>query len=674
MKSVYKRIRDNLSKVETDDSQNKELIQNMVGVVDRYGENINSLKERFTYRRTVLQETLPNIQKVGSTYLQSIITTERTKGNLKSSVMSLTILQLWLEAHIEAVSFITHKKYKLKKSVYKKITAISNDYYKLSASIKDKKRPDSEFINLIKKFKETFEQAVQANRIYLSLVNVVMAGEALEFTTLSNKLRSRTIASLNTISDISTEEALHTDKIIKLVLLLAVPLIILIALFYNHSISNSIKSIAHTFTRLLEGDYSHVIPGLNRKDEIGKLAVAANAFKEVSGKFKDAKIKAEEATRIKSEFLANMSHEIRTPMNGILGMVSLLHGTPLTSEQQDMLRTISSSGDSLMTILNDILDLSKAESGKIQLEQRSFSIADCLNELSFVFSNLANEKGISFSTEIVNDDYPKYIVGDITRLKQILINLLSNAIKFTEHGYVKLILNCKKLETNKFNIQFKISDTGIGISDDAKKVLFQAFSQADTSTTRKFGGTGLGLVISSKLAQLMGADIKINSTLGKGTTFTFDIDFYEGEEGIPQPVTELIPTKHKQQSILLVEDNLVNTKIATMMLKKLGYECDHAENGQIAVDCVKDKHYDLIFMDMQMPIMDGIEATKIINTLENGKQSVIIAMTANVMKEDRDRCYAAGMSHFVSKPISMESLKNLLHELTQDNTTAASKL
>ena len=670
MQDTYKIISNNLLQAEknTSDTESQALIQNMNNVVKRYGENLNTLNTRYQYRKNLIEVDLPEIRNTGITYLKTILSHTDSKSNLLIITLKQSLLQLWLESNLDAIFFLKDKQYRLKKSVYKNINTMIASYNKLAPLLKhDKNFEKHNFLKLISRFKNSFEKSIQANRAYLSLLKVVMAGEALEFTTISNKLRAHTLLRLDKISEKSKVDSTNTDKVIKFALLAAIPFFVLIGIYYNYSISKGIKAIAKTFTKLVDGNFSHNIPGLNRKDEIGQLAVAANAFKDVSKKVKEAQIDAEELTRVKSEFLANMSHEIRTPMNGILGMISLLNDTQLSKQQKGMLKTISSSGDSLMTILNDILDLSKADSGKIQLENKSFSLAECVKDISFMFTNMATEKDISFHCYFNPEFFPKYIIGDITRLKQILINLLSNAVKFTDHGSVTFKLHCTKIADTQYNINFIITDSGIGISDEAKQVLFKAFSQADTSITRKFGGTGLGLVISSKLANLFGSKITIDSSPGKGSTFKFDVNFFEGEKIADHSQSVETAITKKDYNILLVEDNLVNTQIATMMLKKLGYDCDVAENGQIAVDLVTNNIYDLIFMDMQMPVMDGIQATKLIRQDPQGKVVSIIAMTANVMQDDRDKCFEAGMDDFITKPVSLDVIGNVITNLTNNS-------
>ena len=661
MRTTYQNIQSKLNKVlkETDDPESKSLTQNMIDVVRRYGENIDTLQNRYKFRTDLIDKRLPEIQQQGTDFLKNMVTVADSVEAFDIIRLTQSTLQLWLEANLEALSFIKTRRFNLKRSVYEKLLIIAESNRMLEPSFKQYTELDLEpFYALIEEFRSTFDQAVQANRIYLSLVNVVMAGEALEFTTLSNKLRERTLSILNDISEESRRSVESSERIIQWSLFLSIPFLIAIAFFYNATISRGIEDVSNAFKRLLKGDDEVKIPGLNRLDEIGQLANAANAFKDMSESLKIAKQKAEESTKIKSEFLANMSHEIRTPMNGILGMITLIKGTQLTDEQREMLSTISSSGDSLMTILNDILDLSKAESGKIKLEYHSFSLEELLKELSFMFTNLANDKGILFKVELPSKEYPDYIIGDITRLKQVLINLLSNAVKFTEEGLVKLSIEAKSSE-NGYLLNFKVSDTGIGVGEDARESLFSAFSQADASITRKFGGTGLGLAISAKLVQLMHSEIKLDSELGIGSEFSFEVYFDEGTAPAEEEDASLGKAIENLE-ILLVEDNSVNIKIATLMLEKLGYQCDVAENGQIAVDMVRDKQYSLILMDMQMPVMDGVQASRIIKTMDNGLDVPIIAMTANVLKEDREKCFAAGMEQFIPKPINIKVLRSTI--------------
>lgn len=377
----------------------------------------------------------------------------------------------------------------------------------------------------------------------------------------------------------------------------------------------------------------------------------------------EAKERAEDFAKAKSLFLANMSHEIRTPMNGIIGMVSLLGDTPLRDDQKRMLTTIKSCGDSLMTILNDILDYSKIESGKLEIVNDSFDLKNNIDNVVYLLTNVASQRGIKIHKEI-DRSIPSFLVSDVIRLKQILTNLLSNAVKFSyENEDVFLRISRLKGDAEKIQLCFSIEDHGIGMTKEELSKLFHEFSQVDSGITRKYGGTGLGLSISMKLAELMGGAIQVESEKGKGSKFSLYLTVREGDTIIKQDSNFSyenfsLDYPHK---VLIVEDNSINQIIAKKYFNKLGYSCDLAENGQVAVEMAQRNNYSLIFMDMQMPVLDGVSATKEI--LKNKKGVSIIAMTANVLSEDREKCMNAGMIGFLQKPLKIEeicaSIKNL---------------
>ncbi len=410
------------------------------------------------------------------------------------------------------------------------------------------------------------------------------------------------------------------------------------------------------------------------RDEIAQLVqgynehlVTLEAQKQASADLLQARQAAEAASRAKSEFLANMSHEIRTPMNAILGLLALTQSTPLDARQQDYLNKTEGAAKSLLGLINDILDFSKIEAGKMTLDPRPFSVQRLLDELAVVLAANLRSKPVEIRFELA-PDVPAHLLGDDMRLQQVLINLAGNAIKFTDAGEVVVAVRALSQDEHEAVLAFSVRDTGIGIAPEQQSHIFGHFSQAESSTTRRFGGSGLGLAISKRIVELMGGELSLQSVLGRGSTFAFVLRLPKAE---PAPAMAAAPASRESGSkprrlqglrILLVEDNKINQMVADGLLSGEGAQVTVAANGQLGVEAVFQQPgaFDLVLMDVQMPVMDGYEATRTIRKHPAFAQLPIIAMTANAMAEDRAACLQAGMNDHVGKPFELNQLVQLL--------------
>ncbi len=434
--------------------------------------------------------------------------------------------------------------------------------------------------------------------------------------------------------------------------------VMILAVYRMYLASSDALRLEYTNEELIQ---NLTLAGVELENMNKELTDEIEYVKRMEKELKLARDRAEEMSQAKGEFLANMSHEIRTPMNGVIGTLQLLADTGLEELQQQYVDTAHKSAQSLLTILNDILDLSKIEAGKMSIESIPLDPREIVGDLVTLHTMTAEEKCIELYAAI-DDELPGVLIGDPTRIRQILANLVSNALKFTDKGHVVVRVRVDSADDERAEILFEVEDTGVGIEEGVKDRLFNEFTQADGSTTRKYGGTGLGLAIVKQLVEMMHGDFGVDSVPGKGSTFWFTLPLQIGAEDALKQSRATEPAVQQELSghVLLVEDNPINQMVAQKMLEKIGIQSTLAADGQEALNRLEQETFDAVLMDCQMPVMDGFEAARRIRAQQALNELPVIAMTANVMEGDREKCISAGMNDYIGKPVVEADLKKVL--------------
>ncbi|MEZ6048602.1 MAG: ATP-binding protein [Planctomycetaceae bacterium] len=588
---------------------------------------------------------------------------------------------------------------------------------KLLNQLLQQNRTDQELMTGLEKalaatqgYEDALIQMVQATRGYLHLVNVVLAGESEEFRRLASELRSRQSQYVEELALVMKNDSQNFQMLSNIFSIITIVLGGVAAWMIKRDIVPPLNAITKTFENLTHGHLCNSIPALERHDELGSLAEAAHIFKEraaeterllkvaessqdelnrLNQQLEEQTVqeklmseKAHAATVAKSEFLANMSHEIRTPMTAILGFNEILLNSLTNPDNIEAAKVIQRNGDYLLTLINDILDLSKIEAGKLQVESIECEPEELIADVVSLMKVRTDAKNLKLALQF-EGEIPKYIQSDPTRIRQILINIVGNAIKFTEAGSVTIMTRLLDQKGESPLLEFSVIDTGIGIEQKSLENIFKPFTQADGSTTRKFGGTGLGLAICKRLVELLGGTFAVESEVGKGSVFRFsvatgnleNVQFIK-EHVTARPAPERAKSSEQKQNslegvnVLLVEDGPDNQRLISFILSKAGATVTVAENGKLACDQVlgaqmTEEPFDVILMDMQMPVMDGYTAAAKLREL--GNEDPIIALTAHAMNHDRQKCLDAGCDDYTMKPINRTELVGMVSKYASRN-------
>ncbi len=554
-----------------------------------------------------------------------------------------------------------------------RISIIRKSYEKLISSIEER--------DVYDKFSDLWAKYLAIHNVIIPLSQANRTEEAQEILIDQSRnlfeAASRVLAQLVLLNVVSAQAAsidghetvIETRKFVYIIFPIVALFGVIATFFLSRNIIKQLgidpKQLVEKTKRVTEGDYN-IDDGSPRIGVYGDLLFMVETLKAKIDEAEIAQLNAEESSKAKSEFLANMSHEIRTPLNGVLGLLHLLSNTKLTTQQNDYLQKALHSAKNLLRVISDILDFSKIEAGKLVIERTPFTIREIVEDIQALYDHKVAEKNLTAKVVIEPDLIETKFIGDSFRLRQVLFNLASNALKFTQKGGVELHVEKIEEKDGEVLLSFAVKDSGIGLTPEQKDRLFSSFTQADNSVTRKYGGTGLGLAISKHIVELMHGKIWVESEYGKGSTFYFTARFEIFDQNnkehlamLPKQNKKTAPVKEyapRDELILLVEDNPINQMVAKGLLKKMGFKIEVAENGQEALDMLEKKQYDLVLMDIQMPVMDGLTATSRIRKQDRFANLPVIAMSAHAMSGDKDISLAHGMNDHVTKPISPEIL------------------